>query len=84
MPALTALRQLGPSFSVLLCIVYLNRNNVICTGSFLALAYLEFNRLAVIQRCVVIATFDFRMMYKKIFAAVFRRNEIYGNLFSFS
>ena len=30
---------------------YLNRTHFICTGTFLALTYLEFNVLAFIQRC---------------------------------
>ena len=56
----------------LLCTLYLDRHNIISTWTFLTLANFIFNCLAVIKR---IATFNFRMMNKKIFSSILRCDE---------
>jgi hypothetical protein len=48
---------------------------IICTRTFLSLANLELHFLTIIQRSVIIATSNFRMMHEKVLASVFWSNE---------
>jgi len=59
----------------LLLILHLDRHYVICAGALLALAHFELDRLAVVQRRVVVTAFDFRMVHEKILSPIFRCDE---------
>ncbi len=56
-------------------LICLNRHYIVCARTFLALANFKLNFLTVIKCCVIIATFNFRMMDEKIFSAICRRNK---------
>ncbi len=49
-----------------------DRNHIGGAWTLLALANFKLDGLAVIQRCITSATFDFRVVYKKIFPPTFR------------
>ena len=75
----TNLERPGPAAKCTLCPgagagpaeVCLDGHHVVCAGTFLSLTNVELDCLAIIQRCVIIATFDFRMVYEKILATIF-------------
>jgi len=72
---LTAQYNFCPGAGLGPAVICLDGHHVVCARTFLSLANVKLDCLAIIQRCVIIAAFDFRMVYEKILATIFGCNE---------